>query len=146
MFLNIVIEFRPSWNFWNCDRILCFSQSQLMFLHNFWIMISRLSHGLLDWQIFKRYIHKTSNCITSSYKTSSNKTSIYQTSNSRMSRLQNVQVTKRPFYKTSRTQKRPVFEHLKACLKKPFSQNMSEIAYFMRSMPWDPRGAKLWLN
>jgi hypothetical protein len=45
-----------------------------------------------------------------------------------MSRLQNVQVTKRPFYKRSRLQnvqdtKRPVFVNLKTCLKKPFSQN-----------------------
>jgi hypothetical protein len=53
------------------------------------------------------------------------KTSIYKTSSYRMSRLQNVQVTKRPFYKTSRLQnvqdtKRPVFVNLKTCIKKPF--------------------------
>jgi hypothetical protein len=80
-----------------------------------------------------RYTHKTSSYITSSYitssyKTSSYKTSIYQTSSYRMSRLQNVQVTKRPFYKTSRLQnvqdtKRPVFVNLRSCLNKPFSHN-----------------------
>jgi hypothetical protein len=53
------------------------------------------------------------------------------------SRTQNVQVTKRPFYKTSKIQnvqytKRPVFVNLKTCLKKPVSQNISDIAYFMR--------------
>jgi hypothetical protein len=53
--------------------------------------------------------------------------------------LQNVQVTKRPGYQTSRLQnvqdtKHPVFVNFKLCLKITFSQNMSEIAYLMRSM------------
>jgi hypothetical protein len=68
----------------------------------------------------------------------------HKTFSYRISRLQNVQVTKRPIYKTSRLQhvqetKRPVFVNLKTCLKKPYSQNMSEISYFMRSIKHDPR-------
>jgi hypothetical protein len=43
--------------------------------------------------------HKTSSYQTSIYQTSINQTSIYQTSSYRMSRLQNVQVTKRPGYR-----------------------------------------------
>jgi hypothetical protein len=74
-----------------------------------------------------RYTHKTSSYITSSYKTS-----VSQTSSYRMSRLQNVQVTKRPFYKTSRLQnvldtKRPVFVNFKTCLKKTFSQKSQKL-------------------
>jgi hypothetical protein len=68
---------------------------------------------------------KDSSYITSSYKTPSYKTSIYQTSIYRMSRLQNVQVTKRPFYKRSRLQnvqdtKCPFFVNLKNLFKKTF--------------------------
>ncbi len=53
-----------------------------------------------------RYTHKTSSDITSSYKTSSYKTSsyktsIYPTSSYRMSRIQNVQDTKRPVTDTT---------------------------------------------
>jgi hypothetical protein len=46
--------------------------------------------------------HKTSSYWTSSYKMSSYKTSIYQTSSYKTSRLQNVLITKRPYYQTSR--------------------------------------------
>jgi hypothetical protein len=58
--------------------------------------------------------------------------------------LQNVQVTKRPGYQTSILQnvqitKRPglktsSFRKFKKLFKKPLPQNMSETAYFMRSM------------
>jgi hypothetical protein len=78
-----------------------------------------------NWLVFIWYTHKTSSYITSSYKTSSYKTSIYQMSSYRMSRLQKVQVTKRPFYKTSRLHnvqdtKRPVFLKFKNLFKKTF--------------------------
>jgi hypothetical protein len=49
-----------------------------------------------------RYTHKTSSYWTSSYKMSSYKTSMYQTFSYKTSRLQNVLITKRPFYQTSR--------------------------------------------
>jgi len=50
----------------------------------------------------QRYTHKTSSYWTSSYKMSSYKTSIFQTSSYKTSRLQNVLITKRPCYQTSR--------------------------------------------
>jgi hypothetical protein len=49
-----------------------------------------------------RYTHKTSSYWTSTYKMSSYKTSIYQTSSYKTSRLQNVLITKRPYYQMSR--------------------------------------------
>ncbi len=52
--------------------------------------------------VWKQYTHKTSSYWTSSYKMSSNKMSIYQTSSYKTSRLQNVLITKRPYYQTSR--------------------------------------------
>ncbi len=58
-----------------------------------------------------RYTHKTSSYITSSYKTSSYKTSIYQMSGYRMSRLQNVQVSKRPNFQTSILQNIQIAKH-----------------------------------
>jgi hypothetical protein len=88
-----------------------------------------------------RYTHKTS-----SYKMSSYKTSFYQTFSYRMSRLQNVQVIKRPIYKTSRLQnvqgtKRPVFVNYKTYLK-IFLHKICQKLHTLCG----PRGAKLWLN
>ena len=52
--------------------------------------------------MFLRYTQKTSSYWTSSYKMSSYKTSIYQTFSYKTSRLQNILITKRPYYQTSR--------------------------------------------
>ncbi len=74
------------------------------------------------------------------YKTSSYKTSIYQTSSYRMSRLQNVQVTKRPFYETSRLQnvqdtKCPVFLKFKNLFKKTFLTKQHGILTTLPTLP-----------
>jgi hypothetical protein len=57
---------------------------------------------LVPRRLFFRYTHKTSSYWTSSYKMSSYKTSIFQTSSYKTSRLQNVLITKRPYYQTSK--------------------------------------------